>query len=247
MTKNVEVELKALTENLDEVKSKIESKYDMTRCTKTYSEQLNHYFSGDKQSLEKIIDNYGFVGFNKLALYKNELLSSSKVAVRTRWDSEQGTLLIFKYSLVDSNAENGTIRKELEFKRNSSVEELDNYLLHNGFTYQSKWSRKRTQYSFESGWSICADLNAGYQGLVEVEYVATEEEYNTKKDFLLYKARTFLNTLGLIELDSKLLDSMFQFYSANFDDFYGKDKYIWDDPRFEFTRSGEKKPILALI
>jgi adenylate cyclase class IV len=241
MTKNVELEIKSLVTDLTKVQANIETEYDMTRCTKTYSEQLNHYFSGDKEALDKLFyeqDNE----YQPLILdYENELKSALKLAVRTRWDSIQGTLLIFKYSLIDENSVNGTTRKELEFPVDVNLTTLDKYLLDCGFTYQSKWSRKRTQYSFESGWNLCLDNNAGFGSILEVEYVATEEEYAAKKDYLMYKARTFLDILGLVELDSRLLKAMFDFYSSRYEKFYSTDKLIWDDPAFPFTRDGYHK------
>lgn len=245
---SIEVELKALTSNLEEVQAKIESEYDMVNCSKTYSEQLNHYFNGDKEALEKVIKDWfplGLIVHAQLLEVKDELLSANKLAVRTRWDSIQGTLLIFKYSLIDENSVNGTTRKELELPVGANVDNylttLDDYLLECGFTYQSKWSRKRTQYSFESGWNLCLDNNAGYGELVEVEYVVTEEEYAFKKDYLMYKAKTFLNTLGLVELEKSLLTAMFNFYSSKYDEFYGTDKLIWNDCRFMYTRNGNLK------
>lgn len=246
MTKNIELEIKSLVTNLADLQTKIESKYDMTRCTKTYSEQLNHYFEEDKEALKKLLFNYdkNLFTWNLYELtqpHEDELVSASKLAVRSRWDSVQGTLLIFKYSLIDENSVNGTTRKELEFPLDVELTELDNYLLECGFTYQSKWSRQRTQYSFDSGWNLCLDNNAGFGGILEVEYVATEEEYAAKQDYLMYKARNFLNTLGLVELDASLLNTMFDYYSNRYDNFYGTDKLIWDDPAFPFVRNGSNK------
>jgi adenylate cyclase class IV len=248
MTKNVELEIKALVTNLTELQDKIEAKYDMSRCNKTYSEQLNHYFTGDKETLIELSTYDSHASYpitTHFNSYLDELLSASKLAVRTRWDSVQGTLLIFKYSLIDGNSVNGTIRKELEFPLPITLEELDKDLLLAGFTYQSKWSRKRTQYSFESGWNLCLDNNAGFGSLLEVEYVATEEEYTNKKDYLMYKARTFLDTLGLVELDGKLLTAMFNFYSSRYDEFYSTNKLIWEHPHFLYTRDGYHKYIAA--
>ena len=250
---SIEIELKALTSNLEELQAKIESKYDMVNCTKTYSEQLNHYFNGDKEALTKLI-NVKYLGLllhAQLAEVKDELLSATKLAVRTRWDSVQGTLLIFKYSLIDENSVNGTIRKELELPVGANVENylttLDDHLLECGFTYQSKWSRKRTQYSFDSGWNLCLDENAGFGSILEVEYVATEEEYAAKKDYLMYKAKTFLDTLGLVELEASLLEQMFNFYSSRYDEFYGTNKLIWDDTNFLWNRQGNLKQAPNLL
>jgi adenylate cyclase class IV len=249
---SIEVELKALTSNLEEVQAKIESKYDISCCTKTYSEQLNHYFTGDKKALKKLLFNYdkNLFTWNLYELtqpHEDELVSASKLAVRSRWDSVQGTLLIFKYSLIDENSVNGTTRKELEFPLDVELTELDNYLLECGFTYQSKWSRKRTQYSFDSGWNLCLDENAGFGSILEVEYVATEEEYAAKKDYLMYKAKTFLDTLGLVELEASLLEQMFNFYSSRYDEFYGTDKLIWDDTNFLWNRQGNLKQAPNLL
>jgi len=237
----IELEIKSLVENPTKLQTKIESKYDMSLCTKTYSEQLNHYFSGDKEALIELSTYGRHAPYLIFDSYLDELLSASKLAVRTRWDSIQGTLLIFKYSLIDENSINGTTRKELEFPLPITLEELDKNLLLAGFTYQSKWSRKRTQYSFDSGWTLCCDQNAGFGSILEVEYIATEEEYAEKKDYLMYKAKRFLKTLGLIELDSKLLEKMFNWYSSNYNEFYGTDKLIWNDPAFPYRRDGTHK------
>lgn len=252
MTKNIEVELKSLITNLADLQIKIESKYDMTRCIKTYSEQLNHYFEGDREALNKLFYEQDNEDQSLILDYEDELKSATKLSVRTRWDSVQGTLLIFKYSLIDENSVNGTTRKELELPVGTNVDNylnntnnylntLDDYLLKCGFTYQSKWSRKRTQYIFDSGWNLCCDQNAGFGSILEVEYVATEEEYAAKKDYLMYKARTFLDTLGLVELKANLLNTMFDYYSNRYEKFYGTDKLIWDDPAFPFVRNGSNK------
>ena len=250
MTKNIEIELKSLITNLADLQIKIESKYDMTRCIKTYSEQLNHYFEGDREALLELSTYDSFAPYptaTHFDSYLDELLSANKLTARTRWDSVQGTLLIFKYSLIDENSVNGTTRKELEFSLPITLEELDSDLLLAGFTYQSKWNRKRTQYSFESGWNLCLDENAGFGSILEVEYVATEEEYAAKKDYLMYKAKTFLDTLGLVELEASLLEQMFNFYSSRYDEFYGTDKLIWDDTNFLWNRQGNLKQAPNLL
>lgn len=246
MNKNVEVELKALILDKPSLVNKIKEKYDLSRCLITNSDQLNHYFDFSQEALIKLLEPtkhmIGSKVYDDINLHKTELLSFSKVAIRTRYDSNQGTVLIFKYSLIDDNSENGTTRKELEFViPNITIEKLDVWLLICGFTYQSKWSRKRTQYTFDSGWSLCLDSNSGYGDLLEVEYVATEEEYANNKDFILYKAKSFLNNLELEELDTVLLTAMFKFYSKNFYDFYGKEKYIWEDSRFGYNKDGSLK------
>jgi adenylate cyclase class IV len=230
----IELELKALTNDAEKLKQKIETTYDKSQYQKNYSEQLNHYFKGDSKSLGYLLTK-SFLMEGISSDEFNSLISAIKLAVRTRWDSNQGTLLIFKYSIIDENAENGTIRKELEKSYSGTLKELDSILLQAGFTYQSKWSRNRTEYALDSGWKLLVDLNAGYGGILEVEYLPTEEEYAKDKYYLLEEADRFLSTLGLKELDADLLKEMFAFYSSNYEDFYGKDKLIWGDSRFKFN------------
>ena len=85
----IEVEVKALVSDVDDLKSRIITLYPNVDIVD--SNQLNHYFSYTEESLVKLAD--------KLNLsFKNELLTTSKLAIRTRYDDKGGTLLIFKYN-----------------------------------------------------------------------------------------------------------------------------------------------------
>ena len=235
----IELEKKALIKNPEQLIADIENYYDMSICSKEESTQVNSYFQGEKSALEKLLDSYKGLESRFWNLnVKETLLNATTLAIRTRQDSVKGVLLIFKYSLINQDADNGTERKELEFTTLHSLDELEAYLLSLGFSYKSKWSRKRIQYSFNTGWTLCVDHNAGYEGVFEVEYMANEEEYSTKKDWLMYKANRFLDQLGLTEINPELLKRMYSFYTKHWEHFFGKDIYIWNDPRFPYKKDG---------
>jgi adenylate cyclase class IV len=226
MSQQIEVEVKALVSDISELRSRIE--YEYPSAIKAVSKQLNHYFASTKQSLSNLFLNIETSEAWQSLELPADVYTADNINVRTRWDSVQGSLFIIKYSLVDSNSENGNVRREIELPIAIDLETLDQMILNNGLVYQSKWSRDRVEYKI-ADWSICTDLNAGYGGLCEVETVVSDaSETREALRFCLYK----LSELGLIELDSNLLKKMFAFYSANFNDFYGTDKLIFNDPRF---------------
>lgn len=214
----IEVEVKALVSDVDNLKSRIVTLYPNADIVD--SNQLNHYFSYTDESLAKLAD--------KLNLpFKNELLTTSKLAIRTRYDDKGGTLLIFKYNTED--ADNGVVRVEKELIRGESLHELDNTLLSLGLSYQSKWSRCRREYKTDR-FNICVDINAGYGGLCEVEVIVDDQKDVTRATKL---CRSTLTKLGLTELDSELLTKMFNYYSNNYDYYYGTNKLIWDSAEFQ--------------
>jgi predicted adenylyl cyclase CyaB len=214
----IEVEVKALVSDVDDLKSRIITLYPNVDIVD--SNQLNHYFSYTEESLVKLAD--------KLNLsFKNELLTTSKLAIRTRYDDKGGTLLIFKYNTED--ADNGVVRVEKELIRGESLHELDNILLSLGLTYQSKWSRCRREYKTDK-FNICVDINAGYGGLCEVEVIVDDQKDVTRATKL---CRSTLTELGLTELDSELLNKMFNYYSNNYDYYYGTTRLIWDSVDFQ--------------
>jgi adenylate cyclase class IV len=237
----VEVEIKALVKDINGLREKISTNYDLSRCSIKHSTQKNHYFDGDKNSLALLLQSEVLCRSeeikSKLKKHKEELINADRLAVRTRHDSIKGNILIFKYSLTDESVTNGVTREELELEIDgyvlATLDDLDNHLLSIGYILQSKWSRERTQYNFDSGWSLCLDNNAGFGGILEVEYMTTKEEYNSKKDYLLYKANNFLSTLGLEKVETDTLNKMFDFYSSKYNHFYGTNLLIWDDSDLE--------------
>jgi len=205
----IEVEVKALVSDVDDLKSRIITLYPNADIVD--SNQLNHYFSYTEESLAKLAD--------KLNLsFKNELLTTSKLAIRTRYDDKGGTLLIFKYNTED--ADNGIVRVEKELIRGESLHELDNLLLSLGLTYQSKWSRCRREYKTDK-FNICVDVNAGYGGLCKV---VTDNSVRATK-----LSRSILTKLGLTELTDDKWNIIHQYYVDNYEHYYGTSKSIFDN------------------
>lgn len=252
---SIEIELKALAPNLTQVRKDIESKYP-SYISKVESAQLNHYFEHNITSLYNLLlDITTSSTWEEVELPEelfNEANKSTKnIEVRTRWDDKKGILLIFKYSIIDDNSANGKVRKELEYPISSTtlLEELDDWILNNGLTYKSKWSRERVEYKYNGSlypsiwsknegeypypnFSITTDLNAGYGGLVEVEFI-TDNTSTTFHKLLLALAEDILENLGLYELDEDILKSMFSFYNKHWEEYYGTSNSIFNDIRFE--------------
>jgi adenylate cyclase class IV len=232
----IELEIKALANNFDIAKLEALEYYVYSR-----EKQLNHYFAYDNpDSLNNLLEAVKqFVGLSTYEELRTAF-TTKKVSVRTREVTDiHGNHVVYfivKYSLVDSNAANGNLRKEIELETDLSLSALDNLLKEQGLTYASKWSRERETYvNLDlSKPTICLDKNAGYGRLLEVEKLVQEEEIEATKP-LLYAT---LSSLELEELDSELLSNMFAFYEANWKKYYGTDKLIWDDP--EFIRSLDK-------
>lgn len=220
----IELEVKALVPDIPALKRRIEALYP--HAPRQDSRQRNHYFSYTKPSLQTLIS---VPQFNLPLALKQELTHAGKLAVRTRTDSAKGTFLIFKYSLTDNNSTHSATRREFELPFPDSIESLDSLLLSAGLAYQSKWSRERSSYQINNSLSIMVDINAGYRGLCEVEILSDSEEGRANA---LQTCRKVLSDLKLTELDGVLLERMFAFYSAYYNDFYGTDKSIFDDPRF---------------
>lgn len=224
-----EVEVKALVSDVNELRNKVEKIYP-NYVNKIYSKQLNHYFSyTDKARLNLLYDIETSDNWKQFIILPNDIYSASKLAIRTRWDSEKGTLFIIKYSVNDDNAQNGVVRRELELTVTVDIDTLDEWILNNGLTYESKWSRERVEFQY-SDFSICTDLNSAYGGLCEVETIIRDQKVEAVDAVML--VQEVLSELQLEELDSQLLDKMYRFTCLYWNDFYGTTKTIFEDPRF---------------
>jgi len=231
----IEVELKALANKLD-VQTLFDNGYKLTNTEK----QLNHYFKVNSiHWVTELFDNLKGHLLHKAYTELLEAFKTNDVAIRTRWTEEQdykeNTYLIVKYSLTDTNHQNGISRKEIQINLDMDLVDLDNLLLDSGLIYASKWSRNRQIYNYvgdefkDFKHEICLDTNAGYGKVLEIESVV-----NTEEDALCTepKLRYILNKLGLEELDINLLEDMFNFYQKHWEEYYGTDKLIWNDSRF---------------
>ncbi|MFM6135708.1 MAG: hypothetical protein ACKPCP_16370 [Sphaerospermopsis kisseleviana] len=223
-----EVEVKALVPNPELLKAEI---FKQFKSNGIPSEQLNHYFSYTPEVFSKFVNGYlPRSCIRNDCVFPDDISTAENVAVRTRWDSLTGTWLMLKYSITDDCSQNGIMRREFELNVKSDLSVLDNDLLEIGFDYQSKWSRNRVEYKIPNDISLFVDVNAGYRGICEVEKIVS-----TKNEILQAKSEVevILSSLQLEELDGQLLKEMFNFYSANWQEFYGTSKSIFQDQRFQ--------------
>lgn len=229
---NIEVELKALANTFD-VNVLLKTGY----IVDIEEYQLNHYFNLPDTVLKGNLLNALAPYLTTYLLDKvSNALMADKFSIRTREEAGAGgnmrTLFIIKYAINDGTAENGKVRGEVEAEVDISLDTLDDLLLGAGLTYASKWSRNRVIYrNYNNTFDhlICLDTNAGYGKVLEIESVVKDpDKINETKT----KLTKLLNSFGLSELDSELLENMFAFYQKHWQDYYGTNKLIWDDPRF---------------
>ena len=128
--------------------------------------------------------------------------------------------MALKAAVDDTTSANGTARREVEVPAGDSLETLDKALLGAGFTYQAKWSRERTEYTFK-GTTVTIDKNAGYGYLSEFEAIETDP---TKLDDAKAKLRALIAELGIEELDAARLERMFAYYNTHWPEYYGTEK-----------------------
>ena len=223
-----EVEVKALVPNPEALRGLISSRFAVDGIN---SQQLNHYFSYTPKVLSTFTNDflYQICNYHEKD-FPEDVLTASNLAIRTRWDSLTGTWLMLKYSITGDCSQNGNVRREFELNVKDSLKTLDNSLLKIGCEYQSKWSRDRTEFKISEELKIFVDINAGYRGICEVEkIVPTKDEIPQAKS----EVKDILGSLQLEELDGQLLKEMFNFYSANWQEFYGTQESIFKDQRFQ--------------
>jgi adenylate cyclase class IV len=209
----VEVEVKALLSDRDAM---LLSR-DLDYCFVEKQSQLNHYFKADAKAIYMFADV--FPAF--YCQYK-ERADYAVPSVRTREIKNilgSSTCLIFKTTIGDGSSENGSIRIEHEEIVNRSITDLDSILESCGMVVRSKWSRDRCTYK-KDDFTVCLDKNAGYGWIIEIEKIVEKDQVVSAK----YEVSSFLNGLGLQELDGDRLERMFAYYEANWGSYYGTDK-----------------------
>lgn len=231
-----EVEVKALVPNPEALRGLISNQFSVDGIN---SKQLNHYFSYSPEVLSVFTKEYlpNCCAWDYKE-FPEDLITAENLAIRTRWDSLTGTWLMLKYSVDDSCSQNGTTRREFELNVREGLTDLNNTLLVIGCDYQSKWSRDRTEFKIDDDLKIFVDINAGYRGICEVEKIVTTKEEAPQASAQVRKVLSFLE---LDELDSGLLKEMFNFYSDNWQEFYGTDLSIFEDRRFQAILGTEGK------
>lgn len=215
-----EIEIKSLLgeqANADALKAQMQSRDPACSCTST-SSQLNHYFHGG--DIEQLYANteHLFSG-EQHERFRRIVKEGSAHSVRTR-QKDGEVLLVVKASLDAGTSENTVSRLEFEEPVECSLAELDALVEKSGYEYQAKWSRDREEYAYR-GVNVCIDRNAGYGYLAEFEKVTDDEDS-------LPQVRTELEALmaelGVEELPQERLARMFEFYNANWPEYYGTNR-----------------------
>jgi adenylate cyclase class IV len=180
--------------------------------------QLNHYFiGGSLKDLAEKLDSH--LPEDKKVLLLDIAEKAKDFSVRTRW-ADGKVLIVVKASVDDTTSANGTARLEWESIVDITIEELDTLVISAGFSYQAKWSREREDFSFK-GANVSIDKNAGYGYLAEFEMIADNPE---AADQTKQQLREMMTELGVEELPQDRLARMFDYYNANWADYYGTDK-----------------------
>lgn len=221
MNKNsYEIELKSLLGDATNAEKLVQKMKDLdpNMVARGSHKQLNHYFKdGNLQSLYQKLETH--VPEDKKNQFKEIVEKAKTFSVRTR-SADGKIILVVKASVDETTSSNGTARLEFEALMDMSLEELDNQILASGFSYQAKWSRERTDYTYNNT-AVSIDKNAGYGYLAEFEKTETELEKVEPTKSLL---REMLRELEIQELPQDRLERMFAFYNDNWQDYYGTEK-----------------------
>ena len=219
MPNSYEVEIKSLLgakENAEQLLEKL--KTDPSFKSHGEHKQLNHYFiDGDIAKAVELIKPH--IKDQEKLPELSELVGKIKdYSMRTRW-ADGKVIFVIKGSVDDTTSSNGTARREFEAEVDSSLDELDKMILDAGFKYQSKWSRERNEYDYK-GLNVTIDKNAGYGYLAEFEKVVEDP---SMVDQIKDDIRNIMSEIGAAELPQDRLARMFDYYNANWPDYYGTD------------------------
>ena len=129
--------------------------------------------------------------------------------------------LVIKAAIGEGNSVHGEARLEFDSLISGlSFEELDQAILDVGFKYQAKWSEEREEYQFRD-MRVTLDFSPGYGYMAEFEIVS-----NSAESIFADKAKlkATMKELGVEEVPNERIERMFEFYNANWQDYYGTDK-----------------------
>ncbi|MEK7170815.1 MAG: hypothetical protein AAB774_00725 [Patescibacteria group bacterium] len=217
-----EVEIKCLLGSKVAADDLIEKMHNMDPQTKKLGvqKQLNHYFEGG--DLEMLNTNISPVLQDKNDREKLSTLAkeAKSFSLRTRQTNSK-LLLIMKISIDDTSSDNGTARMEFEAPvTDVTLDELDELVLKSGFSHQAKWSREKTDYAYR-GAEVTISFSPGYGYVAEFEKIITEPKLADKTKAEL---RQMMKELEVEELPQDRLARMFDYYNANWQEYYGTDK-----------------------
>ncbi len=180
--------------------------------------QLNHYFAGSNinELYEKV---EAFLPNDRKSIMKEIIEAGNEFSVRTR-KKDSDVYLVIKASVDEGTSENTVSRLEFEEKIDLTLDEIDSLILEVGYTYQAKWSRERSEYTYKK-MNVCIDKNAGYGYVAEFEKVIDDEK---KIPQAKSEIKRFMEELGLEELPQDRLGRMFDHYNKNWEKYYGTNK-----------------------
>jgi predicted adenylyl cyclase CyaB len=214
-----EIEVKSLLGDqatADRLKEKMCALDPECVCISTNT-QLNHYFEGGAMEdlYEAVKDLFDEEAQTKL---KVTIERGAEFSIRSR-QRDGEVLLVVKASIDEGTSANTVKRMEFEEPVTVTLDELDERILNAGFSYQAKWSRAREEYAYK-GANVSLDKNAGYGYLAEVEKIVHDE---SEADTVRAEIDAIMSELGIIELDQARLARMFDYYNANWREYYGTD------------------------
>lgn len=212
-----EIEIKTLLgekANADKLKEKM-LQLDPTCVCTSKNRQLNHYFAGGDINTLYTKTEHLFVGAQH-DKFKVIAERGTDFSIRTRQRDDE-VLLVIKASVDEGDSANTVKRMEFEEPVGISLDELDELLLGAGYSYLSKWSREREEYTYKDA-VVCIDRNGGYGYLAEFEKIVEDE--STIED-VRASLQSLMEELDVAELDQERLARMFDFYNKNWPDYYG--------------------------
>ena len=215
-----EIEIKSLLGEkaaADSLKAKMCELDPACACVST-NKQLNHYFE-DGDIKELYAKTHQFFDAERQAKFQKIIEKGTSFSVRTR-ERDGEVLLVVKASVDEGTSENTVSRLEFEEPVTISLEALDDLVQSAGYSYQAKWSREREEYHYK-GLHVSLDKNAGYGYLAEFEKITEDED--TLAD-VRKEIEDIMAELGVEELPQDRLARMFDFYNANWPEYYGTDK-----------------------
>lgn len=215
-----EIEIKSLLGEKDAaeaLKEKLCALDPETACIST-NKQLNHYFEGGDMAALYGAAKHLFREEEQAKL-KYIIEAGSEFSIRTRQKNDE-VLLVVKAALDGGTSANTVSRLEFEEPVTLTLDELDTLLLEAGFDYQAKWSREREEYAYK-GATVCIDKNAGYGYLAEFEKVVPQ---GGAVEGVRAELEALMAELGASELPQDRLARMFEYYNANWAEYYGTDK-----------------------
>lgn len=222
MTDSYEIEIKCLLGGIAAADKLVEKMHELDPQTKKLGVQiqLNHYFEGGK--LDELYTNLSSVLEEESDREKLSTLTKKAKSFSLRTRQTNGKLLlIMKISIDDTSSDNGTARLEFEAPvAGVTLDEFDDLVQKSGFSYQAKWSRDKTDYDYKDA-TVTISFSPGYGYVAEFEKIISDPKkaMETKTEL-----REMMKELGVEELPQDRLKRMFDYYNANWREYYGTDK-----------------------